>query len=248
VAGALLVAGALPAAGQGLVWQSTTAGGPAGETATPSTTYMMPGKMKHITDDGTTIIVRLDQEKMYSLNPAEKTYWVMTFAEMEQMMKAAAAKMDAMKGQMAEQLKNMPPEQREMVEKMYGMAGSGSKEPVTISTTGKSKKILGYQTSQYIARQGGKEIMNMYVTKGIGEFDRLRRDWEQFNQRLMSLSGGFGEGMAEAFKKVDGFPMEMVFMGTTTTVTKLDKKSTGDSEFGVPAGYTKTDPPMISKE
>ena len=98
VTGAMLVAMALPAAGQGLVWESITKGGPAGDGGNPSTTYMMPGKMKHVTDDGNVIIVRLDQQKMYSLNPAEKSYWEMTFAEMEQMLKAATAKMDAMKG------------------------------------------------------------------------------------------------------------------------------------------------------
>lgn len=247
VTGAMLVAMALPAAGQGLVWQSVTKGGPAGDKESPSTTYMMPGRMKHVTDDGNIIIVRLDQEKMYNVNAAEKTYWVMTFAEMEQMLKAATAKMDAMKGQMQEQLKNMPPEQREMVEKMYGMSASGKKEPVSIKTTGKTKTIIGYQTTQYVARQGDKDMMSMYVTKGIGEFEQMRRDWEQFNKRLLSMGGGFAEGMAEAYTKVGGFPMEMEIMGATTTVTKLEKKTTRDSEFEVPEGYTKSKPPMSAE-
>lgn len=246
--GAMLVAMALPVAAQGLVWESVTKGGPAGDSGKPSTTSMMPGRMKHVTDDGTIIIVRLDQERMYSLNPAEKSYWTMTFAEMEQMMKAATAKMDAMKDQMQEQLKNMPPEQRDMVEKMYGLTSGGKKEPVTIRTTGKTKTILGYQTTQFVARQGDKDMMTLYVTKGIGEFDRLRRDWEQFNKRLLSMGGGFAEGMAEAYKKVEGFPMEMEIMGATTTVTKVEKKTTADSEFEVPAGYTKTAPPMMSEK
>lgn len=244
----MLVAMALPAAGQGLVWESVTKGGPAGETASPSTTYMMPGKMKHVTDDGNIVIVRLDREKMYTVKPADKTYWEMTFAEMEQMMKAATAKMDAMKGQMQEQLKNLPPEQREMVEKMYGMSGGGKKEPVSIATTGKTKSIIGYQATEYVARQGGKDMMKMYVTKGIGEFDRMRKDWEQFNKRLLSMGPGFAEGMAEAYTKVQGFPMEMEIMGATTTVTKLEKKSTPASEFDVPAGYTRTAPPGMEEK
>jgi hypothetical protein len=247
VTSTLLVAMAIPAAAQGLVWESVTKGGPAGEGGTPSTTFMMPGKMKHVTDDGNVIIVRLDQQKMYTLKPAEKSYWEMTFTEMEQMMKAATAKMDAMKDQMKEQLKNMPPEQREMVEKMYNMTSSGTKEPVSITTTGKTKTIIGYATTQYVARQGDKDMMSMYVTKGIGEFDRLRRDWEQFNKRLLSMGGGFAEGMAEAYSKVGGFPMEMEIMGATTTVTKLEKKSTPATEFDVPAGYTKTKPPMMAE-
>jgi len=245
VTGAMLAVMALPAAGQGLVWESVTKGGPAGEGGTPSTTYMMPGKMKHVTDDGNVIIVRLDQEKMYTLKPAEKSYWEMTFTEMEQMLKAATAKMDAMKDQMQEQLKNMSPEQREMVEKMYNMTSSGKKEPVSIKTTGKTKTIIGYQTTQYVARQGDKDMMSMYVTKGIGEFDTMRRDWEQFNKRLLSMGGGFAEGMAEAYTKVGGFPMEMEIMGATTTVTKLEKKPTPALEFDIPAGYTKTKPPMM---
>jgi hypothetical protein len=248
VTGALLVAMAIPASGQGLVWESVMKGGPAGDSASPSTTHMMPGKMRHVTDDGDVVIVRLDQQKMYTLKPADKSYWEMTFEEMEQAMKAATARMDAMKGQMEEQLKNMPPEQREMVEKMYGMTGSGKKEPVSVTTTGKTKTIIGYKTTQYVARQGDKEVMSMYVTKGIGEFDRMKRDWDQFNQRLMSMSGGLAEGMSEAYKKVDGFPMEMEFMGITTTVTKLEKKSTPLSDFDVPAGYTKTKPPMMEEK
>jgi hypothetical protein len=248
VTGALLVAATLPALGQGLVWESITKGGPAGDTGSPSTTYMMPGKMKHVTDDGTVVIVRLDHQKLYSLKPAEKSYWEMTFTEMEQMLKAATAKMDAMKGQMQEQLKTMSPEQREMVEKMYGMMSTGEKQPVSIATTGKKKTILGHPSTEYVARQGGKDMMSMYVTKDIGEFDRLKRDWDQFNQKMLSMSGGFAQGMAEAYKKVDGFPMEMEIMGATTTVTKLEKKVTSASEFEVPAGYTKTKPPTVDEK
>lgn len=248
VIGALLCAIALPAVGQGLVWESITQGGPAGDSGSPSTTYMMPGKMKHVTDDGNVIIVRLDQQKMYTLKPAEKSYWEMTFTEMEQLLKATTAKMEAMKGQMQDQLKNLPPEQREMVEKMYGMSAGGKKEPVSISTTGKKKTIVGYPTTEYVARQGEKEMMSMYVTKGIGEFDRMRRDWEQFNKRLLSMGGGFAEGMAEAYTKVEGFPMEMEIMGATTTVTKLEKKATPASEFDVPAGFTRTKPPMMDEK
>jgi hypothetical protein len=248
VIGALLAMTAVSATGQGLVWESVTKGGPAGQGETPSTTVMMPGMMKHVTENGTTIIVRLDQEKMYSINPGEKSYWVMTFAEMEQMMKAATARMNAMKGQMEEQMKNMPPEQREMVEKMMGVTAGGSKEAVSIKATGKTKTLLGYKSTQYVARQGDKDMMTMFVTKGIGEFDGMRRDWEQFNKRLLSMGGGFAEGMAEAYTKIEGFPMEMEIMGATTTVTKLEKKSTPPSEFEVPAGYTQTKPPTLSAE
>jgi hypothetical protein len=247
VIGALLGATSLPATGQGLVWESVTRGGPVGDSADASVTYMMPGRMKHDTRDGDVIIVRIDQQKLYSLNAKEKTYWVMTFAELEQMMKAASARMEAMKGQMQEQLKNLPPEQRAMVEKMYGAQLGGAKGAVSVKATGKSKTILGYSTKEYLTMQGDTKLLSMYVTPGIKEFEAMRKDWEQFNKRIAAMSPGFVEGMMEAYTKIDGFPLEMEVMGATTTVTKLEKKATPASEFEVPAGYTLKKPPMMEQ-
>jgi hypothetical protein len=57
-------------------------------------------------------------------------------------------------------------------------------------------------------------------------------------------------GLGDAYQKMDGFPMEtdVDMMGKmTTVVTKVEKRSTPASEFSVPAGYTKTESPMMQK-
>ena len=41
----------------------------------------------------------------------------------------------------------------------------------------------------------------------------------------------------EALKQIDGFPLELELAGFTSTVTKIEAKSTPASAFEIPAGY-----------
>jgi hypothetical protein len=238
---AVLLAGS--AFGQGLYWESTTTGGPLGDKGNVSRNFAMP-RMFKIVNPTMVMILRMDQEKVYNMDPAKKTYSEMTFADMEAYAKKAGDRMALYK----EKIKNMPPEQRKQMEAMTSMMGGGADAAVEISATGEKKTVSGFACTKYIMKRGDKELMSLWVTKDVTGFDNLRKDWMEFGKRMASLTNM--SGLGEAYQKINGFPMEteMDIMGKmTTVVTKVEKRSTPAGEFSVPAGYTKTDSPLMGK-
>ena len=237
---AILLAGS--AFSQGLYWESTTSGGPLKDKENISQNYAMP-RMFKIVNPTTVMILRMDQEKIYTVDPAKKTYSEMTFADMEAYAKKAGEKM----AQYREKMKNMPPEQRKQIEAMTGMMG-GAEGSVEISATGEKKSVDGFSCAKYVMKRGGKEMMTLWVTKDVAGFDNLRKDWMEFGKRMAALTNM--SGLGDAYQKIDGFPMEtdMDIMGKmTTVVTKVEKRTTPAGEFSVPAGYTKTESPLMGK-
>ena len=239
----LLLAGS--ALAQGLYWESTTSmsGGPMGERKTNSQNFAMP-KMFKVVNDSKVMILRLDQEKMYDVNPAAKTYSVVTFAEIEEIAKKTGDKMAAFR----EKIKNMPPDQQKKMEALAAMMPGGAEEKIEVNATGDTKTISGFPCTKYVMKKGGKDFVTFWVTKGVTGFDNLRKDWVEFGKRTAALMNM--TGMGDAYQKIDGFPMEtdMSMMGTiTTTVTKVESKSIPAADFEVPAGFTKVAPPSMEK-
>jgi GLPGLI family protein len=231
---------------QGMYWQTKTEG-TVGERGTDN--YAMPKKFKMVragdNTEGSVVIARLDKEAFWMLNPEKKTYSEMTFADMEKMMTKAGGKMDAKMAEMQEQLKNMPKEQREMVEKMMGgkMSAGAADTPEKIRKTSDTKTISGYNCTKYVATRGDEEVMTMWVTRGVRGFEPLMEDWKEFAKRMSSLTSRFAKGISEAYKTIDGFPiqttMKIMNNEVTTTVTKMEQRSTPASEFEIPSGYKK---------
>ena len=239
----LLFAGS--ALAQGLYWESTTTmtGGPMGDRKTTAQNFAMP-KMFKVVNDSKVMILRLDQEKIYDVNPGAKTYSEMTFAQIEEMAKKTGDKMAAFR----EKIKNMPPEQQKKMEALAAMMPGGAEAKIEIVNAGDTKTISGFPCTKYVMKRGGKDFLTLWVTKAVTGFDNLRKDWVEFGKRMATLSNMTGLG--DAYQQIDGFPVEtdMSMMGSTTTVvTKVEKRSTPASEFDVPAGFTKTETPMLEK-
>jgi hypothetical protein len=241
---ALLLAASVFA--QGLYTESSSSGGPLGDKARTAKSYMMPKMYRHEGDDGQAVIIRLDRERFYIVNPAEKTYSEMTFKEMEEGMKKAGEQMDKRMAEMQEKMKDMSEEQRKMVEQMMGpaMGGKGKSAKVDVTGPGEKKIINGYKCAKYTASSDGKDLLTMWTSKDVKGFESLRGDWEEFSRRMVALSPVGGKGIAEAFRKIDGFPLHTEMMGVTTVVTKIEKRSTPASQFEIPDGYTQTDSPL----
>ncbi len=240
---ALLVAClTVTAFGQGLYWQSKTTG-TVGEFS--SETFLVPKKMKvvHQGGDGSIIIVRLDREVVWKIDPAKKEYSETTFAQMEEMAQKAEGKMDAAMAKMREKMRNMPEEQRKMVEKMMGgkMPGMSAESngPIRVNTTGDKKTISGFACTKYVVQQGDQTLSTLWVTKEVRGFNELAEDWKAFSNRMARLAQRFGKGLSEASKQIDGFPIQTEAAGVVTTVTKLERRATPASEFEVPSGYKK---------
>jgi hypothetical protein len=235
---------------QGLYWESVTGGGPLGDTQRLAKLYAMPKKLRQEEASGEVMIIRLDKQEVYMIKPAEKTYSVMTFAEIEEGMKKMGEQVNSKMAEMREKMKDMPEERRKMMEKMMGnFVGAGKDEtPVNVKGPEGHKSILGYECKEYVVSRGENELMTLWVTNDIHGMDAMKKDWKEFAQRMTEMVPGHANALAEAFRKIDGFPMETDFGGTKTLVTKVEKRTTPSSAFEIPEGYTKTESPMQKME
>ncbi len=240
----LVVAGALAvgAFSQGLYWESKTSGGPLPNEQL-STMYYAPKMFKHVPtgEDREIMIVRLDKEIVYTVNPKDKTYSEMTFAELEKFVQQAMSKSDEKMAAFREKMKNMPEEQRKMMEKMMGdkMPGQAKEGSLDVKNAGEKKTIGGYSCTRYVVSREGKEQMEFWTTKDVKAFDSMRKDFEEYTKRMSAMNPMIGKGYFEAIRKIEGFPMETKMGDIVSDVTKIEKRSIPASEFEVPAGYTK---------
>lgn len=240
----LALSSPLAATAQGLYWEAFASGGLLAERGVSTKNYGMP-KMYKNEGEGTIMIFRLDRDKVFRLNVKEKTYTEMTFAELEARMKEAGAKMEAALEGMERRLKNLPKDQREVLEKL--MEGKVpprlGKGKVEVTPTAETRKILGYASTKFVAEQEGKPVLKAWVTKDIKEFEAMRKDWQEIQRRMLSMTPSAGRVFAEAVSRLDGFPLEMEVLGMKTQVTKVEIRAISPAEFEVPAGYTKRTEP-----
>lgn len=227
---------------QGMHWKSTSEGVGGKQT---EESFAMPKMVKVVRTGsehgGSVMIVRLDKDLIWMVNPEKKTYSEITFDDLQKMAEKGKERMAMMK----EKMKDMPDEQRKMMEKMMG---AGMDQPIDVKKTDEVKKIAGHECTKLTALRGGEPFLTMWVANDVTGFKSLMADWKESSERLSSLGSMFGKGMGDIYKSIDGFPMEtsVSMMGhtMTTTVTSVEKKTTPSSAFEIPEGYTKVDSPM----
>jgi len=232
----IIVAFAACAYAQGLYWESKSSGSQ--DVERTSQHYYMPKMFKNV-DDGTVVIFRLDKEVLYTITPKEKTYRQITFAEMEAAMKKGGEKLDQQMAEIQKKMESMPPEQRKMMEDRMGafMPGKEKEQKIEVNPTGDRATISGFPATKYVIKRNGKEMLALWATKDIKGYEAMRGDFDQFMKRSLAMNP-IAKGMANAFTKIEGFPVQTEIGEMKETVTKIEKRSIPASEFDVPAGYT----------
>jgi GLPGLI family protein len=159
------------AASQGLYWESTISAPAAGKEMKSSNSYR--AKMFKQSFENNTMIYRLDKETMYIVNNEKKEYAAMTFAEME----AAAKQANDRMAEVKKTLKNMPPAQREAMEKALNSPGmpGGQKSKIDIKKTAEKKTVNGYTCVKYILKENGKDAGTIWATSGVPDYLWKRR-------------------------------------------------------------------------
>ena len=166
--------------------------------------------------DGKDVIVRLDTQKVVSIDNKKKTYTEMTFEEIQNLAQATTA--------------SMPPEALAQMKKMGMGGGTGE---ATVTSLGAGEPIAGYATQKYHISMSPLEI-----DTPAQYFDAMKALMPA--NPMMDL-----RKMFEEFKKIKGTAlktvtnMKMMGMNSTTTmeVTSVDKTPVPASAFDVPAGY-----------
>jgi len=169
-------------------------------------------RMDNADSDGWTLFDR-DTGILTTIDPGAQTYTVLDEATMKQLSGRVSAAMVEMK----QQMEQMPPEQRAMMEKMMGGAtGAGQKMLETkVERTGNMLKKAGYDCEQVFYSVGNLSRSEMCVVDveriKMPADDRKSLDAMQERMRAFaeSMSESLGADFAFDFDSMGGMPVYM---------------------------------------
>lgn len=172
-----------------------------------------------------------------------------------------AAQLKGAMAQMEEQLANMPPAQRKMMEKMMKDRMPKAAEPkaeLSISRTGEKDTVAGYKAEKVELSSPDGVRRELWVTpwtelKGSEEITSSFEGMAEFFESMISaFSQGPMAGMMQnqaqtdwldQMHKLEGFPVKTREYNAAgkveseTTLTGIEERDIADSEFKAPKGY-----------
>jgi hypothetical protein len=194
--------------------------------------------------------------EMIVVNYADKNFHRLdekTLAELGAQMQKASAAMKQMEQQMA----NMPPEQRAMMEKMMkgrmaGMAGMGAKPPVIRFEPGGMGTWQSYTCKNYTVYAGDQKTQEMCTVpaskvEGAEEFVAAARNMKEFFEKFkeaLQMPGfaNLAQNPAGVVGEVEGFPVhtkefENGVLRQEKFLSSSKTENLSDSLFSPPQGF-----------
>jgi hypothetical protein len=207
----------------------------------------MPKMMKVVQDTVRTFIVRLDKQLIIGMNDSDKTYWEMSFDDLQKSIASMASRRDQFMAQMKERMADMPEDQRaameERMKNMGGMGGGPDTAKLTATATGETKTINGFACTRYDVKRDTASFMTVWASKDVKGYADLKQDFSDFRQKLASSNPMMGRNLLVGLSDIDGFPIQSEHGNFKTVVTKVVNQATPESEFNPPSSYKKVDPP-----
>jgi hypothetical protein len=234
--------------------------GPAASSS--STMYVDGGHMRvdnpERAERETTVLIDAPGKRFVMLDDKNKTYTEIT----EEDRKRISAQMQAMRAQMQERMKNMPPEQREKIEarmqEMMGQAGTQKPHEWTFKAMGKKKTVNGFACEMYQVSEDGKPSEEDCISPwsaGVvkkDDFEAIAKFAREMVEELgQGRMHGGGEGIFGRLDKAPGIPITRVPIdssgqrGEESQVKSIKRGSVSSSLFAIPAGFTKKDLPQM---
>ncbi len=207
-------------------------------------------------------IVDLNAETITQVEYQERRYLTATIQEYAQMVRgaqqAASGQMGRAMEQMQEAMKNMPPEQRQMMEQMMrsqtgqaGQAPQDCREPqIEVRRTGQQATIAGYPAARFDVLADGRPETELWLARGITAWRELdAQKLERFAAEMAKAAAcgpGGRQGApfgADASLKLasEGYPVRSVHQGSgaTVEVVKAESRAIPAAEFQPPAGFAR---------
>lgn len=204
------------------------------------------------------VIFRQDKGLFWVITAKDKTYMEIT----KQDLQAMQAKMSEAKSMMDDKMKNLPPAQREMMEKM--MKGRMPMAPgaATIKTTYKKvaagAKVNQWVCAQYEGYREDKKVKEVWTTdwKSLGltaeTFNLMKNLGEFFEDFANEMAADYDRVGSEEWEKAQGYagiPVKTLQysdgqLRSTTEITEVRQESLAASLFDLPAGLTKKEMPF----
>ena len=171
-------------------------------------------------------IFRGDRRQMVVVDHREKSYMVVD----QEMIQGVSAQLQTVGTQIQEALKNVPEDQRAMIEKMMrenmpSQAPTAQGPRSTVKKTGERAEHNGYPCVRYDLMQGDRKVKEYWVTDwsnvdGGENLEDVYLEMSQFFRELLAsfessmagsglpTGGGFlGDNPFESFEELDGFPV-----------------------------------------
>ncbi|MDH3588503.1 MAG: DUF4412 domain-containing protein [Gammaproteobacteria bacterium] len=228
------------------------------------TEILIDGKNIKITESGSSedFIYNGQRRQMITVDHLEKRYMTMDVETAKEMYGGMREQSASFGGEanrmMQEALKNVPADQRAMVEEMMKNKMPQGQMPQTsapsVSEVKKTKeraKKAGYPTVKYEIWQDGRKAQELWVTdwdnvKGGSDVQQSFEDMAAFSRELMEATGGAAHGDDSAFeymKEINGFPvMTREFddsgeLRSEDILRSAEGRSIDPDDFEPPSGY-----------
>jgi hypothetical protein len=220
-----------------------------------SVLLVQDGNVRTSGDRGNSVIIK--DGSIYILDDDEKTYRQMDRAQMQQMAGQASAAM----AQMQARMKDMPPEQRAMMERMMGgqLPGgmsSGKPDVWAAQDTGKNDTVAGRQCRVWNLTRNGKPFEELCVVPypSLAGKENLEKAFRDLADAFGDLAQAMPNADAGAKGRLDvkGYPIRTrsydaggKYRGSETVLSKWAEESIPAATFEVPKGYAKQSMPGL---
>jgi hypothetical protein len=217
-----------------------------------STSYIGDNDMRAETrtkNENNIIIFRSDREVIWAIDPADNSYTEMTKQDLKKM----KGQIDEAMRRMQEEMKNLPPEQRAMIEQMMkSKAAPPEPESPVFKKVASGVKVGKWKCDTYEGYEGGELVEEVCTTdwKNLGierkDFQVMQRMSEFMSELSPHSAGGLNVGSAEWEKEqgYPGIPVRTIEYSMGKKVFQTDLKDVkrqqiDSSLFELPKGLTK---------
>ena len=200
-------------------------------------------------------IVDLNTDTVIQVNYAERTYVSTSFREYVDTMRGhtqqASAQVAEATRQVEVAMKEMPPEQRRVVEQMMRAHGGGAprecREPAfDVRATREQATIAGYRAVRHDVVADGAAQSQVWVARDLTawreiEPSKLQRLAAEMTRLAACAPSANGAAAAGTWRTAgDGYPVRTVERsGNTMEVTKAENRPVSPSEFQPPTGFAR---------
>jgi hypothetical protein len=180
-----------------------------GERGTNGTSRISAGqenlKVESTGENGAQVMLyKGSEETLYIADLKKGSYMKLSKQQLEQMMNQVGDQMAQMKAMMEEQLKNVPPEQRAMVEKMMmgkmGNMGGSEPEKIVYRKVSSGETIGKWKCDKYEQFQGEKKLADVWTT----DSNALGMSLDDFSvfKELADMLTGLTSKIGSAFPQI----------------------------------------------
>jgi hypothetical protein len=203
------------------------------------------------TERNSAIVLDAAAKKVVMINDQEKSYTEMTEADRQKL----HTQMEAMRAQMKDRLKDLPPEQRQKVEQMMGKPDEGGAAPkgptVKFEAMGSKKTINGFACEMYRKLEDGKlreELCAAPWSAGLVQKSDFAAIGKFAAGMMNELGGPRARNRRNPLAELDqypGIPISRVAIdedgkrGQEDQIKSIKRGAIPAARFEVPAGYTK---------